>query len=220
MDQIGDLLHFPFEQPAGVRVGQHDAGNIALVFGNGLLQGLQIDGAVILGIDVDHLVAQERCRCRVGAMGTFRHQHDLRIAAGCRVGRLDRHHAAQFAVGTGLRAHRDSGGVGRHHQPVGKRIDQFQRARHGGDRLQRVDVCEARQASHFFVETRIVLHGARAERIKAAVDGVVVPRQAHVMAHGFRFGETRQADLGGTPEAAKLELGAFILVQVDACGFQ
>ena len=69
------------------------------------------------------------------------------------------------------------------------------RARPGrSTRLQRMDVGEARQPRHFLVEARIVLHRARAEREEAGVDGVVLARQAHVVAHRFRLGEAGQAD--------------------------
>ena len=54
---------------------------------------------------------------------------------------------------------------------MGERFDQLERALHGRDRLQRMDVGEARQPRHLLVEARIVLHRARAERIEPGVDG-------------------------------------------------
>ena len=64
-----------------------------------------------------------------------------------------------------------------------------QRALHCFLRLQRVDVGKAGHPRDFLVEARIVLHRARAEREQAKVDGVILPRQARIVAHGFRLGQ-------------------------------
>ena len=76
----------------------------------------------------------------------------------------------------------------------GQRFDNLERPLRGRDRLQRMDVGESRQARDFFVEARIVLHRARAERVDAGVDRIVVARQAYVMADRLRLGEAGQFD--------------------------
>ena len=59
------------------------------------------------------------------------------------------------------------------------------------DRLQRMDVGEAGQARQFFVEARVVLHRAGAERVEPAVDRVILLRQPGEVAHDLRLAETR-----------------------------
>ena len=80
-----------------------------------------------------------------------------------------------------------------------------ERALHRLLRLQRVDVGKARQPRDLLVEARIVLHRARAEREQAEVDRVILPRQAGVVAHGFRLAEARQVD---RPRCARDRRGA------------
>ncbi len=75
-----------------------------------------------------------------------------------------------------------------------QRVDQLERALHRRDRLQRMEVGEAGQPRHLLVEPRIVLHRARAERVEAAVDRVVLLRQPGEVAHDLRLAEAGQAD--------------------------
>ena len=73
-------------------------------------------------------------------------------------------------------------------------IDQLQRALHGRDRLQRMEIADARQARDLLVDAGIVLHGARAQRVDAHVDGVVLLAEPRVVLHHLRLGKARQAD--------------------------
>ena len=66
----------------------------------------------------------------------------------------------------GLGRHRHRRHAGQRGEPVRQLVDQRQRALHGRDRLQRMEVGEARQPRHLLVQPRIVLHGAGAERIE------------------------------------------------------
>src|SRR5882762_8599170 len=79
-----------------------------------------------------------------------------------------------------------------------------------------MEVADAGQAGHLLVDPGIVLHGARAQRIDAHVDGVVLLAEPRVVLHHLRFAEPRQADLAGAaqPVQAILDLGR--LRQVDA----
>ncbi len=61
-------------------------------------------------------------------------------------------------MGAGLGAHRHGGHAGELLEVVGEAVDQLQRALHGRDRLERVDVTEAGQPRHLLVEAGIVLH--------------------------------------------------------------
>ena len=63
--------------------------------------------------------------------------------------------------------------AGHLHKIAGEFLHEIERALGGGLRGQGVQVGEAGQARHFLIETGVVLHGARAQRIKARVDRVV-----------------------------------------------
>ena len=130
----------------------------------------------------------------IGAVGRFRHEHGRAPVAARFQRRLDRHHAAQLAMGAGLGADRDARHAGQFEQPAAELGDQIEGAGHGGGRLERMDVAEARQPRHLLVEARVVLHGARAQRIDAGVDGVVLLAEAHVVAHRLRLGEAGQIE--------------------------
>ena len=215
MHGLGDRDDVALEQAAGVGVGQHDRRHVRR---QALLHRLRIDGAVGARRHGDDLVAEQRRGRRIGAVGRFRHQHDrARLAAGGER-RLDRHHAAQLAVGAGLGAQGDRRHAGHLDQPVRQLGDQLERAGHGRLRLQRVDVGEAGQPRHLLVEARVVLHGARAERIDAGVDGVVLLAEAHVVAHRLRLGEAGQIDRrrARVPAEARARCGR--LRQIDAGG--
>ena len=142
----------------------------------------------------DDGIAEERGGRRIGAVRRFRHQHLRARLAARGERRLDRHHAAELAMRAGLRRHRDGMHAGDFEQPAAELVDQLQRAGHGGGRLQRMDVGKAGQPRHLLVEARIVLHRARAERIDAHVDGVVLLAEPHVVAHRLRLGEAGKVD--------------------------
>ena len=95
-------------------------------------------------------------------------------------------------------------------------VDQFERPRHGRERLQRVDVGEAGQPRQFLVEARIVLHRARAERVEPAVDRIVLLRQPGEVAHHLRLAEPRQADRADAFELAEAGDKRRRLGQIDA----
>ena len=40
-----------------------------------------------------------------------------------------------------------------------------------------------------------MLHGARAERVKSNIDGVVIPTESSIVTHYFRFRQSRQSYL-------------------------
>ncbi len=116
----------------------------------------------------------------------------LRLAALPVVGA---HHQqrGQLALGArrGLQRHgREAADLG---QPALERVQDRQVALHGRRVLQRVRLGEAGQAGHALVELRVVLHGARAERVEAAVDAEVALRQPQVVAHHVELRELGEA---------------------------
>src|SRR6266542_5699571 len=79
-----------------------------------------------------------------------------------------------------------------------------------------MEVGETRQPRHLLVEPRVVLHRARAKRVEAAVDRVILLRQAGVVTHHLRFAEPGQADRRLALEAAEAGLERRRVGQVDA----
>src|SRR5689334_13307143 len=63
-----------------------------------------------------------------------------------------------------------------------------------------------------------MLHGAGAQRIQAGVDGIVHPRQAHIMADHFRLAETGKTDRTLAALAAETCVRYTHIGQVDAGG--
>ena len=191
MHRLGDGDHVPLEEAAGVGVGEHDRRDVRP---EPLAHRLRVDRAVGPRRHVDHAIAEERRRRRVGAVGGLRHEHRRPLVAARVERRLDRHHAAELAMRAGLGAHRDRGHAGHLEQPAAELGDQVERARDRRQRLQRVDVGEAGQPRHLLVEARVVLHRAGAERIEPDVDRVVLLGEPHVVAHRLRLGEAGQVD--------------------------
>ncbi len=211
--RLGDLDDLVLEQPAGVGIGHHDGGDVGPEL---FLELLQADPAVAVAWNALDLVAAGRRGRRIGAMGRFGHQHALaRIALGL-LRRADGEQPAEFAVRAGGRRHCHGRHAGQRLEPVGELVDQFERALHGGDRLQRMEVGEARQARQFFVQPRIVLHGAGAEREQAGVDRIILLRQAGEVADHLGLRQAGQAEVAGAREPAEPVGGLRHVGQIDA----
>ena len=164
--RIGDADDLALEQPAGVGIGQHDRRDIGRERGP---HRFDADDSVLAGRYGPYGIADQRRGRGIRAVGGIGNQHDPpRLSLPARLDRrLDRHHAAEFAMRAGLRRHRDRVHAGHGQQGVGQRFNDLERPLRRRDRLQRVHVGESRQARHLFVEAGIVLHRARAQRIDA-----------------------------------------------------
>ncbi len=207
------FFHLALEQAAGVRVGEHHRRHIRPELG---LERGEIDAAIIrAGHFIDGKTRRDSSR-GIGAVRGGRHKHALaliRFAARGERG-LDRQHAAKLAVRASLGRERHRRHAGQFHQPVREFIHQFERALHGGNRLQRMQIGKTFQARDALVQARIVLHCTRAQRKEAKIDGVILLRETHIMAHGFRLGQSRQIERGFARKAAKL-ICACVLARAD-----
>ena len=167
---VGDFLHALLEETAGVGVRQHDRSNVRPELG---FQRVSVDMPVVPCRDFVDGEAGQRRRCRICAVRRRWHEDTRAMFAARLQRRTDRQQAAEFAMRACLRAHGDSRHAGQRRQPVHQVGDERQRTLHRLLRLQRMDIAESRQTRHLLVETRIVLHRARAERIKSRIDRVV-----------------------------------------------
>ena len=155
-----------------------------------------------------HLIADKGGGGGIGAVGGGGNQNGGATGVAARLmRRLDRQDAAQFAMGARLGAQRHGRHAGQGLQPVGELVHQRQSPLDGGNGLQGVDVGEARQARHLLVEARIMLHGARAERIQGQVNGVIGLGQAHIVTHRLWLGQTGQTYLALAHQILQIILG-------------
>src|SRR5260370_14323768 len=79
-----------------------------------------------------------------------------------------------------------------------------------------MDGGEGWAAGHVFIEARVVLHGAGAERIEPGVDRVVLLRQASEVAHSLRLAEPGESNHAAPLEAAEAVAKRRRLGKVDA----
>ena len=190
VDDLGDLLDVAVEHAERVRVGEHQAGDVLVGLG---AQVLDVDAAVLVGADLDDLVAAHRHRRRVGAVRGVGGE-DLRalVAAVLVVGAREQH-AGELAVAS--RRDGCSETCGRPatspSAPCSSCIScSAPWARFGA--LQRVQARVARQRRDALVQLRVVLHRARAERVEAGVEVEVALGQPVVVADDLRLGDLRQ----------------------------
>jgi hypothetical protein len=108
--QACDLEDVALEQAAGVRVGDHDRGDLVGELG---LQVTQVHAAVLGLGDLGDGVADEGGGGRVRSVRGRRHQHGAAVSFACGfVGGLDAEQAAEFAVRAGLGRERHGGHPG------------------------------------------------------------------------------------------------------------
>ena len=91
----------------------------------------------------------------------------------------------------GRRLQRDRIHAGDLDQLLAQHLQYAQRALSHALRLIRMRFRQSRQPRHVFVDARVVLHGARAQRIHAVIDGVIPGRDAGVVADDFDLAHLR-----------------------------
>src|SRR5262249_12558182 len=99
---------------------------------------------------------------------------------------------------------------------MSERVHQLKRALDSRDRLQRMDIREAREPRHPLVETRVMFHCAGAQWIQPGIDRVILLREARVVPHHLWLREAGQADRALARDAAEPALDSRRLGQVDA----
>ena len=190
VDQPGDLQNVLVENAHGVGIGQHQPRHIV---SQHRLQSLQIHAAVGGGGDVHHLIAAHSGGGGIGAVGAVGND-DLGalMIAPCIVVLLDQQHAGELAVsaGGGLEGHAVHAGDLAEIAAGG--IQHLPASGHGVLRGQGMHPGKARQGRHLLVDAGVILHGAGAQRIKAAVDAVNVLAQLRVVAAQIHLAELRQ----------------------------
>ena len=190
MHHISDGFDVWIEETDGVRVGQHEAGNLV---GADFFELVEIDAAIRTGFDVNDLVAAHVGAGWIGAVGAVRND-DLRALAVAADGviSLDQQKPGEFTMGASCRLQGETVHAGDLAEIFFQGLDHFQRALSGAFRLQRMDGCKTWKIGHFFVDARVIFHGAAAEWIEAIVDAVAFFRQFGVMTAEIDFADLWQ----------------------------
>ncbi len=189
------------EQAAGIGIGDHHRRDVRP---EPRLQRLEIDPAVARWRGCSRPDSRRRRRWRDWCRARFRERGRPRAhrpAPPARRGCTSRPHSSPCAPAFGLIATPCMPVSVT--QPFAELRDHLQRALHGVDRLERMDVGEAGQPRDLLVEPRIVLHRARAEREEAEVDRVILPAEAGVVAHRLAARRGRADRSGGCARARR-----------------
>ena len=149
-------------------------------------QVLEVDRAVVEGRDHHDPHAGHHGGRRVRAVRARRDQAHVALGLAARlVVGPDGQQSGQLALAPGVGLDRDLGVAREVGQPPLEVVDQRQVARRAVQRGERVDVGEPGQAHRLHLGGGVELHGARAQRDHAAVEGEVPVRQpAQVAQHG------------------------------------
>ena len=199
MDNAGDFQNVGVKQAQRVGVGEHQTGGIR---SHGGAQGVQIHAAFGIGGHRHHRKTRHDGGSRVGAVGGIRHNNfgaggvatALMVAA-------DEQQAGVLSVGACGRLQRHAvhaGDLTEHRLGFGQHLE-APLDRPGG--LEGMNPGKSGQRGHLLVDAGIVFHGARAERVKAAVDAVNMTAQLRIVAAEIGFADLRQ---GGSRIAHQL----------------
>ena len=149
-------------------------------------------------------------------MRAFRDEDNAARVAACFECCFDSKDTAQFAVRARFRRHGDAMHAGKFYQPNRQLVYHRQCALHGFNGLQRVDIGKALHARHFFIQPRVMLHGAAAQREEAQVYGVILTAEAGVMPHRFGFRQAGKANVAIAGQIAKARRDLRRIGQINA----
>ena len=186
-----------------VRVGQHQAGDLVVDLA---AQVVHLDPAALVGGDLDDLVAGHRHRGRVGAVRGVRGEDLGPRFAAIGVEGAGQEQAGELAVGAGRGLQADVRQAADLAEARLQEPHQLQRALGPRRVLGRVQPGVAGQRRDPLVEARVVLHRAGAERVEAAVEVEVAPREAVVVADDLRLGDLGQVGRLGAQELGRDQL--------------
>ncbi len=200
----GDLGDVAVEQAEGVGVGQHQRGDVLV----GLLaQVVDVHPAVRRRGDLHDLKAGHRHRGGICPVRRVRGQDLCALLAAVRVVRAGEQQAGELPVRTGGRLEADVRQSGELAELTFQVPHQLERSLCPLRVLSGVQAGVAGEGGDALVDSRVVLHRARAERVRPGVEVEVAARDAVVVADDLRLGDLRQ--LGGlrSEQALRDQLG-------------
>ncbi len=170
MQNVGNLVDVLLKHAERVGIGQHERGDIFIHLRR---ERCEIDHAPRVRLQILHGVIHHRSRGGIGSVRGIRNQNFLaRIAFGLVIG-ADHQQAGHLAVRTGGRLQRDRIHPGDFDQLLAERLDDIQGALGNLLGLVGMTVRNSLHPRYGLVHAGVVLHGARAQRIHAQVDGIV-----------------------------------------------
>ena len=190
---VNDGCDFPdmgVEDPNRIRIRQHQPRRLRSRL---LPQVLQIDHSVFIGHQFHHPVAGHGSAGRIRAVGGIRNQNliPFSFSPGFMIS-PDQQKAGEFSLGSRSRLEGHPVHSGDCLQIFLQCVDDFRAAGHRLRRLQRMNPCESFQSGHPFIQQRIMLHGAGAQRIETVVQSSGLPGQRRVVPVQFIFRDFRQ----------------------------
>ena len=189
VQNVGDLVNLVLEDAQRRGVGEHQRRG---VFVHLPRESFEIDAAVGIRLEILDRVAAEGRRGRVGAVRRVGNQNllariALRLVPGAR-----EQDSRELAVRARRRLQRDRVHAGDFEQASLQQVQNLEnplRERVGPVRMRLGQPLDARDK---FVHARVVLHGARAQRIHAEIDRVVPSGEAREVADNLDLGELGQ----------------------------
>ena len=190
VNQPNDLFDVFLEKAERIRIGDHEPSHL---IGAGRSQCLDIDIAALVGGNLNGNEACHCRRCRVGAVRRIGNEDlvALLLTARGMIG-ADHQQRRELAMRARRRLERDAGKSANLGKPSLHAMHQRQVALDVRGRRQRVRLGEAGQSRHLLADLRVVLHGARAERIEAAIHPEVALREAQIVTHHVQLRQLRQ----------------------------
>ena len=205
VNRIRDPNNLSLEQPASVWIRQHDRGDIRR---ERAPHCFDANDSILARRYGPNGIADEGRSGRIRAMsGIWNQHHPPRLSLAASLDRrLDRHHAAELAMRARL------GDIAIASSPVIV-SDAFESASDDlpmplapSRPLQGMHVGESRQPRHLFVETRIVLHRARAQRDRVRRRWSNCCATAHIVPDRLGLGEARRFDRALAPVRPQFRL--------------
>ena len=185
---VGDLMNLALENADGAGVGQHQRSG---VFVDDLLQLGDIDHAQRVGAQILHLVTADGCGGGIGSVSRIG-DDDLGpgIALGLMVG-AHQQDAGELSMRSRRGLQRDRIHAGDIEQAGLQQANDLERSLGERFRLVRMRFGDAFEAGDEFVDPRVVLHGAAAQRIHAEIDGIVPGGEAGEVANDLDLAQLR-----------------------------
>ena len=198
VENVGNLMNLALEDADGAGVGQHQCSG---VFGDHLLQLADVDHAQRVGAQILHLVAADGRGRRVGSVSRVG-DDDLapRISPGLMIG-ADQQDAGELPVRARRRLQRYGVHSGDVEQAGLQQANDLERSLGKRLGLVRMRFGDALKARDEFVDPRVVLHGAAAQRVHAQIDGIVPGGEAGEVADDL--------DLAQLGHNAQVRAGSF-----------
>ena len=165
--QVGDGTNILFEDAQGVRVGHHDCSD---VLGHRRRHRVQTHVPLWPRLQRHNTVAVEGAARGIGAVRRIGDEHFLTWVAAIEERRTDHHQAAQFPMRSCRWLQADPSKARDMLQQVAELRHDPQHTSVQRRRIERMHTGKAAHASDLLAHPRVVLHGARTERIHHRVD--------------------------------------------------